>query len=186
MKKNPTDEMMAYIKANYEYNPDTGDLWREGKKCGQGIVVSIGHENGAQTYNTRAYRIAWLIAYNVWPESFIDHIDGNRRNNRLNNLRLASSGQNQRNQRKVRHETTSKYKGVKLVGKRWRAYITYNYKMLHIGYFNTEEVAAKAYDRMARELHGEFACLNFGTNNALSRLDDNVLPCSERYFLSLM
>lgn len=131
-----------------------------------------------------AYQIGWFLTYNEWPPRFIDHIDGDRSNNKLCNLRSVTQAQNTYNQRKSKAETTSRYKGVSAVGKKWRANIDFDHKRIHIGYYPTEEEAARAYDTKAKELHGEHACLNFGVGNALYSLEDSHKPVSERYFLA--
>jgi hypothetical protein len=93
----------------------------------------------------------------------IDHINGNGLDNREANVRFATQQQNCWNQRKQRGRTSSKYKGVCWVKKRdqWRARITFNGKVIHLGRFETEEAAARAYDAKAKELFGEYAWLNF-------------------------
>lgn len=92
----------------------------------------------------------------------VDHINSNRLDNRRCNLRLASRAQNNRN-RKSQDGTFSKYKGVgwRKDVKKWRAQITVNYKNIHLGYFDTEIEAAKAYDVAAHEHFADFAYLNF-------------------------
>lgn len=88
----------------------------------------------------------------------IDHINGNGLDNRKCNLRLCNRSENMMNQRIKKG--TSQYKGVRW-DKKWRAQITYNKKQKHLGFFNNEIDAAKAYDKKAKELFGEFAKLNF-------------------------
>jgi len=95
----------------------------------------------------------------------VDHINGNPLDNRRVNLRVCSNAENIRNRRKNAN-STSGYKGVCLDkrsnGKTpWRARVKNDGKIHHIGYFATAEAAALAYDTAARELHGEFALLNF-------------------------
>jgi len=92
---------------------------------------------------------------------FVDHIDHNGLNNRRSNLRLCTLAQNNRNM--VSRTGSSKYKGVCWHGgtKKWNAKIRLNRKCYHIGLFTDEIAAAKAYDKKAKELHGQFACLNF-------------------------
>jgi hypothetical protein len=92
----------------------------------------------------------------------VDHINGNPLDNRKCNLRLANQQQNMRNAKKFTRKCSSRYKGVCFKqGKYWQAYIGVDRKQIHIGYFGAEEEAAKAYDRRALELFGEFARLNF-------------------------
>jgi hypothetical protein len=93
---------------------------------------------------------------------FVDHINHNGLDNRKLNLRLCTNAQNQQNSR-PRSGGTSKYKGVHWhkARKKFCARIHFNKKSIHIGYFKDEIEAAKAYDKKAKELFGEFAYLNF-------------------------
>ena len=90
-----------------------------------------------------------------------DHIDGNGLNNQKSNLRKATVSQNGANRRKQKG-TVSKFKGVDLLPKtqKWRARIMVGWKRQTLGYFDSELEAAKAYDKAAVELCGEFANLN--------------------------
>lgn len=96
------------------------------------------------------------------PKIGMDHENGNGLDNRKENLRIATPSQNMAN-RKTRSRT--KYKGVNLrevkSGFRYYAYICKDKKMQHIGTFLNDVEAARAYDKKAKELHGEFAKLNF-------------------------
>lgn len=95
-----------------------------------------------------------------------DHINGNGLDNRRRNLRICTASQNQHNQKINEQRGSSKYKGVcwhKAVEK-FAAYIKANKKLIHLGYFQSEIEAAKAYDAKATELFGEFAKLNFPNN----------------------
>ena len=93
-----------------------------------------------------------------------DHIDGNPLNNQKYNLRKCTKQQNNYNHKNHRKNKTSKYLGVCFFpeSSKWRATICKAGKVQHIGLYYTEEEAAKAYDNLAKELHGEFASLNFG------------------------
>jgi hypothetical protein len=90
----------------------------------------------------------------------VDHIDGNELNNRRSNLRVCTVSQNHQNRRRTWGR--SRYKGVCFLKKRnkWKAEIMVNRKHIHIGCFDEEEEAAKAYDKKAAELFGEFAYFN--------------------------
>lgn len=92
----------------------------------------------------------------------VDHINGNKLDNRKSKLRIVTKQQNYQNQGK-RLGCYSKYKGVSWNkrSKKWLAYICLNYKLIHLGYFSDEIEAGKAYDTKAKELFGEFAKLNF-------------------------
>jgi len=91
-----------------------------------------------------------------------DHIDGEGLNNQKYNLRNCTRLQNICNQKIHTCKKSSSYRGVLWNGKRkWRVQIQYKGIVYHLGYFNTEEEAAKVWDRKAIELFGEFARLNF-------------------------
>jgi hypothetical protein len=91
-----------------------------------------------------------------------DHINRHGLDNRKKNLRNCTKGENNLNQGGERN-SASKYKGVywKKDTKKWAACIKKGGKRKHLGYFDDEAEAAKAYDDAARRLHGQFAGLNF-------------------------
>jgi len=92
----------------------------------------------------------------------VDHINHNGLDNRKANLREATFAQNNYNRRKIIRNKSSKYKGVyRHRGKKWRAMIKVNKKSMHIGSFDDEDKAARAYDLKARELQGDFVETNF-------------------------
>lgn len=91
-----------------------------------------------------------------------DHVNGNGLDNRRSNLRVATMMQNMWNQR-LSKNNTSGYKGVYLLKKDglWRAQIMVNRKAIFLGDHIIPEDAARAYDKAAKQYHGEFARLNF-------------------------
>jgi len=91
----------------------------------------------------------------------IDHRNREGLDNRKSNLRLATHSQNNCNRKQI--QGSSKYRGVNYVKnrKKWRAAINYNRIYKHLGFFENEEDAARAYDEAAKIYHGEFATLNF-------------------------
>lgn len=91
-----------------------------------------------------------------------DHRDGNGLNNQVNNIRICTPSQNQHNQ-KPQIGKSSRYKGVgwNKSDKRWQSRIKINGKTKHIGNYKDEIEAARAYDKKALEIFGEFAYLNF-------------------------
>lgn len=97
-----------------------------------------------------------------------DHVhSGDTLNNQRYNLRACTKFQNQQNQR-PQVGRSSIYKGVSWykAGGKWMAYIGFEGRLQHLGYFDDEMVAAIARDAKARELHGEFALLNFPDRTA--------------------
>lgn len=90
----------------------------------------------------------------------VDHINGDKLDNRKLNLRICSQAKNVLNTGK-RSDNKSGFKGVSKYKNKWRACIQYNHNWRHIGYFDDIKKAAKAYDLFAEKLHGEYAKTNF-------------------------
>lgn len=95
-----------------------------------------------------------------WP--LVDHINGDGLDNRRANLREATNAQNMRNKGLYRNNSSG-FKGVSWQKecRKWQAGIRLDGTRRHLGLFLVAEDAAAAYDEAARELHGEFARLNF-------------------------
>ena len=114
---------------------------------------------------TKTHKIHKLVAneFLIKPDTddklIIDHINRNRTDNQITNLRWASYAQNNWNVGN-RTNTMSKYKGVSFHNKSWRARISNNGNDLNIGYFSTEKEAAKAYNNKVKELRDEYSCVN--------------------------
>ena len=103
------------------------------------------------------HRVIFLMHHGYLPQ-FLDHIDGNRTNNRIENLRPATIAENCRNSR-IGKNNTSGVKGVNWDNyvKKWRARIFVDGKTVMEKYFKTIEEAAEAVRKAREELHGEFA-----------------------------
>lgn len=127
-------------------------------------VTTLDDGHGYAMYRDRDGKIKQLSRLILeLPEGlFVDHVNGDHLDNRRSNLRAARVSDNSRNAR-IRNDNTSGFKGVSFFKRkeRYRAYINFEKKQIHIGYFDTPEEAARAYDTAARFLFGEFACVNF-------------------------
>lgn len=126
-----------------------------------GYVITNWPDNGGQQHGWLHQLIIQLSGKIIKSGYEIDHKDGNKLNNLENNLRISTKTQNNQNSR-IRKDNISGYKGVIWYNKlnKWRAYITINKKQIHLGYFNTKEDAARAYNIAAIKYFGEFAQLN--------------------------
>lgn len=104
----------------------------------------------------RAHRLAWFYVNGVWPDGPLDHIDGNRDHNAINNLREVTFTGNSQNQRKAHKDATVGLLGVDLnkAKVRFRARIQVNGKRVTLGGFNSAEEAHKSYIEAKRTMHG--------------------------------
>ena len=157
------------LRAVLRYEPETGMfIWRR-RKQGDHFNSWAGLRAGAKRdlgyiviridYRLyRAHRLAWLYVFGKWPKGEIDHINGDPSDNRIANLRLASSSDQKINSR-LRKDNTSGYKGVWFEKRRnhWVAEIMVDGKKRSIGSFPTAEAAKAERDNLARHLHGKFA-----------------------------
>ena len=104
------------------------------------------------------HRLVFLYHTGYLP-SEVDHINGVRDDNRIENLRGVSRAQNQYN-RKPNKRCKSVYKGVDYKNGKWRARLMHNGKPIHLGYYECEVEAAKAYDNYANKIFGQYARIN--------------------------
>ena len=151
----------------FTYNENRGP-WRKagetaGRLCPKSLHNGGGYRliairEGAQCSEYGAHRLAWFYVYGSWPNGALDHINGNRDDNRIANLREATTSQNGAN-RGAQSNNTSGLKGVsfhKASGK-WRGDICAEGKTLFLGLHKTREAAAAAYDLAAYMFFGEFS-----------------------------
>lgn len=105
----------------------------------------------------KLHRLAWLLSYGVWPSADIDHINGDKTDNRIANLRLSSAKLNKENLRKADTDSKSGLLGVFPAKggrlKPWKAAIKIEGRARHLGYFASREDAHAAYVDAKRKLH---------------------------------
>jgi hypothetical protein len=147
-----------------DYDPATGEFrWRK-RMCSSikpgDIAGGLNREGYLKiTVNGRQYpahHLAWLHMKGTWCSLVIDHRDGNRSNNRWDNLRSASRSQSNAN-RGLNRNNKCGLKGVSRYRGRWRSTIRKDWRTQHLGIFLTPQEAHAAYAKAARKLHGEFA-----------------------------
>lgn len=149
------------VKEFFDYDIETGNLiWKRhkgGVTVGR-IAGNFDDEGYARVRingkNYKLHSLIWLWCYGEWPEKTLDHIDGNPRNNRIDNLRLATLSENQQN-RKHSKNNKSGYPGVcwdKTCNK-WKAYIKKDYKTINLGNFTSPEDAYAAYLKGKKKYH---------------------------------
>ncbi len=146
--------------------PFKWSLWQRGSMRYARTTVALGDGRYAKIWLHRM-----ILGLNK-GEPFVDHVDGNGLNCQRQNLRLATSSENNRNAQK-RASASSRYKGVSWYARKskWTARIKSGPTRKNLGYFATEEDAANAYDAAARENYGEFARFNFPRPGELSALE---------------
>jgi len=105
-----------------------------------------------------AHRLAWMYEYGKIPEGCIDHINCNKLDNNISNLRECTMSENLMNSKLMRG-TMSGIKGVHLhkPSGRWQARLRYDGKNRHVGSYGTKEEAKNAIIAKRNEVHGEFA-----------------------------
>jgi hypothetical protein len=143
------------------YDPDTGSFtWlacaaaqvKPGAKAGR--LNSQGYtEISISSRKYQAHRLAWLYMTGAWPEHTIDHINGVRSDNRIQNLRDVTRAVNLQNQRRAAVTNKAGLLGVREFKNRWRAQITVNGTQRDLGYFDTAQLAHDAYLQAKRQLH---------------------------------
>jgi hypothetical protein len=108
---------------------------------------------GVDKKHYKAHRLAWLFVTGEFPKKFIDHINGNRADNRIKNLREATKSENAQNQRSPIGKTASGALGVTKHKEKFRARIQIDGHLKHLGLFDTVSDAYAAYIAAKRKLH---------------------------------
>lgn len=144
------------------YNPDTGLFtWVRpaSRRALPGATAGWLNDSGyilisLDGVKYRAHRLAWRYVYGCWPQNQIDHINGNRADNRIVNLREATDAQNRQNMAR-RSDNRSGYAGVYWAAwaNKWRAEIRVDNKRYRLGYFDAAEDAYAVYLKAKSEFH---------------------------------
>jgi DUF971 family protein len=153
------------VRELLSYDAETGAFtWREGRRnqAKQGQAAGSTGGNGYRLLSIdnrryNAHRVAWLYVYGEWPQGQVDHIDGDKTNNRMGNLRVVSPSTNRENMRKSPKTAKVGALGVRTVtfspSRPYQARITVKGKEKHIGLFESVEAAHAAYINEKRRLH---------------------------------
>lgn len=104
------------------------------------------------------HRLAWLLTHGHWPDGEVDHVNGSKDDNRMQNLRVCTHQQNNHNQR-ARITNSSGVKNVSWHRKagKWHVQVCLNYQIHHGGLFADISDAARAAVELRNKLHGDFA-----------------------------
>jgi len=141
--------MITYqeIRENFDYCPETGMFRRKFKSGKVGIagclndlgyiVIGFNHK----VY--KAHRLAWLFTHGSFPNNEIDHINGNKNDNRLSNLRAVTKQENSKN-KLIPKSNTSGVMGVFRDRDKWVARIVVDKKPVNLGRFTDKKMAAEA------------------------------------------
>lgn len=132
----------AELKDYVRYEPESGFFyWVKTsspiREAGNRAGSFDGRYRGIQIKGKRyqEHRLAWFFYYGEWPVAYIDHINGDKQDNRIENLRLVDAFKNMQNQMK---HINGKYWGVHFVRNKWHASIKYGKESIHIGVFDHE------------------------------------------------
>lgn len=160
-----TDVSVERVRELLNYCPETGIFTRAITTGYRGMhkagdIVGSTRRNGyvfvgIERRQYAAHRLAWVIMCGAWPKADIDHIDGNRNNNRFINLREATRSENNQNISKARKHNMTKLLGAvfRKDTKKFQARIVVNGKTTHIGCFSSAEEAHLAYLKAKSEIH---------------------------------
>lgn len=143
--------MDELIKEFLVYIPEDGSIrWKVkyGKMLANSVAGSKAQDGyiriGFKGKKYLAHRLSWFLHYNEWPSDLVDHIDGNKSNNRIENLRIATKSLNGYN--RTEQHGVGKYRN-----NTWRAYLNHAGKQYHIGYFKSESEALKAHKKFKEQ-----------------------------------
>jgi hypothetical protein len=150
----------------FEYRSDGSLLWRANRssRARAGCRAGSAHKSGYRhikigSKNLKEHRIVWIMHFGPIPDGYeLDHIDLNRSNNKISNLRLATRSQNRANAR-VQRDNSLGIKGVHFFkpDRKYVAQLRHQGRRIFLGQFRTAEEAGAAYEAAAKKYHGKFA-----------------------------
>lgn len=156
------------LRSLIAYDPETGVFTRKVKrdfnpKSVLGKPLGTPYSNGYIGFRVLsrkylAHRLAWFYVHGVWPVEDIDHVNGNRADNRISNLREATRSQNMANT-KTQTNNVSGHRGVIFdkSNQRWMAYMQRHGKFINLGRFDLKEEAIAVRQQAFASAFGEFA-----------------------------
>ena len=155
------------LKQVLHYDPRTGEFIRRITLSSRAIAGSRVGAPNSEGYRFvkidgilyRCHRLAWLYVTGEWPENQIDHINGNRADNRFENLREATTSQNSHNRRGPNVDNRSGALGVcwHKAAKKWHARIAVECRRIDLGFFDDFADAVSARRAAEKKHYGEFA-----------------------------
>ena len=165
------------VKMLLDYDPRSGWLkWRHRQDSNPSFNARFAGKRagglGSRGYWTVSlygqlylgHRLAWAVSFGEWPSLDIDHINGNRTDNRIVNLRLATRSENGFNQ-PAQRRNRSGMKGVYPDGDRWRAKLMAGGRTFRLGSFRTIAEAGQAYAEAAKTHQGAYAHVETAVKN---------------------
>lgn len=164
---------LEFVRSVLAYDEQTGHFtWKETmsirRKKGEraGSLTDDYRRIGLNEASYLEHRLAWFYVHGSWPAAHIDHVNCQRADNRIANLRDATRDQNLSNVSKYANNKSG-FKGVHLhkASKLWAAMCRSKGKKYSAGYHKTPELAAAAYDALASQLHGDFHRPSLGANH---------------------
>jgi hypothetical protein len=171
MRKTPIP-IFDYVSEQLKYDPETGIVtWRDEPGRRKDWRTSYALKRAGFLNKSHGYRVIninyhpelehqliWLLMSGWWPAHEIDHEDGVRANNKWSNLRAATKKQQQANRATLGSANKSGIRGVSfdVLRNKWHARIGVDRKTIHLGRFETAELAAAAVRDFGLKIHPEF------------------------------
>lgn len=135
------------------YFPETGTfIWRDSQKIA-GSTDNKGYRRiSLNNVRYKSHRLAWFYVYKTWPNHQIDHIDGNKLNNAINNLRDVVQEVNMYNKKQAHKSNSTNTLGVSRSGNKYVARLRIGNTLLHLGSYLTADEAHNAYLKKKLEI----------------------------------